>query len=99
MTPLGPRSPDPLDTDCRRLSAGNQSQARAGNRAPPRRTFTRYPLPTYEEDWRALSDGAIAPTSGTRSSSCRSPPMAQPPLSLGGELRVTYERFGNRASD
>src|SRR5262249_15412796 len=58
--------------------------------------FHSYPLPTYEEDWRGLRDlerhedpwdaVKFVPLSpdGTRS------------LSLGGEARVTYERFGNQ---
>ena len=54
----------------------------------------RYPLPSYEEDWRALRGVArtdlwdpvkYVPLSADGTSS----------LSLGGEARLTYERFGN----
>jgi len=56
----------------------------------------RYPLPTYEEDWRALQ---------TRNRTDVWDPVKFVPLSadgtislsLGGELRVTYERFGNQS--
>jgi len=64
-----------------------------GTGSPPTDRY-RYPLPTYEEDWRWLqwvhhTDPwdllKFVPLSvdGTTS------------LSLGGEGRVTYERFGN----
>ena len=55
----------------------------------------RYPLPTYEEDWRALQWVArsdfwdpvkYAPLSAD----------GRTFLSLGGEARFTYERFGNQ---
>src|SRR5260221_8245244 len=55
----------------------------------------RYPLPTYQEDWRALQGVArtdfwdpvkFVPLSADGTTS----------LSLGGEARVTYERFGNQ---
>jgi hypothetical protein len=63
--------------------------------APPP-DLHRYPLPTYEEDWRGLRDVArhddrwdvvklvLLSADGTTS------------LSLGGEARMTYERFGNQ---
>jgi len=60
--------------------------------APPR-----YPLPTYEEDWRYLAHDdkpddrwnpvKFIPITGEGSSWF---------LSLGGEARATYERFGNQ---
>jgi hypothetical protein len=55
----------------------------------------RYPLPTYEEDWRALQGVdrtdvwdpvKFVPLSADGTTS----------LSLGGEARETYERFGNQ---
>jgi len=56
----------------------------------------RYPLPTYEEDWRALqtSDRTDVwdPVKFVRLSA-----DGRTSLSLGGELRVTYERFGNQS--
>jgi alginate export protein len=56
----------------------------------------RYPLPTYEEDWRALqtSDRTDVwdPVKFVRLSA-----DGTASLSLGGELRVTYERFGNQS--
>ena len=54
----------------------------------------RYPLPTYEEDWRAIQKSdrtdvwdpiKFVPLSADGAIS----------LSLGGEARATYERFGN----
>jgi hypothetical protein len=54
----------------------------------------RYPLPTYEEDWRVLQGGdrtdvwdpvKFVPLSADGTTF----------LSLGGEARETYERFGN----
>jgi hypothetical protein len=62
--------------------------------APPA-DLHRYPLPTYEEDWRALQGVdrtdvwdpvKFVPVSADGTTS----------LSLGGEARVTYERFGNQ---
>src|SRR5438093_7908936 len=77
-----------LELLCSRLSAGQSATAPA----PPR-----YPLPTYDEDWRHLAHGdksddpwnpvKFIPISGDGSSSF---------LSLGGEARATYERFGNQ---
>jgi len=77
-----------LELLCSRLSAGQSATAPA----PPR-----YPLPTYDEDWRHLARGdksddpwnpvKFIPISGDGSSSF---------LSLGGEARATYERFGNQ---
>jgi hypothetical protein len=64
-----------------------------GTSAPPT-DLRRYPLPTYEEDWRALQGSArtdiwdpvkFVPLSADGTTS----------LSFGGEARVTYERFGN----
>src|SRR4051812_9436180 len=64
-----------------------------GTGAPPTEIH-QYPLPTYEEDWRALQRGDRAdiwdrvkfvPLSAGGTIS----------LSFGGEARVTYERFGN----
>ncbi len=64
-----------------------------GAGAPPT-DLHQYPLPTYEEDWRALQGVArtdlwdpvkFVPLSADGTTS----------LSLGGEVRVTYERFGN----
>ena len=56
----------------------------------------RYPLPTYEEDWCALqtSDRTDVwdPVKFVRLSG-----DGRTSLSLGGELRVTYERFGNQS--
>jgi Alginate export len=66
-----------------------------GTGAPPT-DLHRYPLPTYEEDWRALQTSdrtdvwdpvKFVPLSANGTTS----------LSLGGELRVTYERFGNQS--
>jgi Alginate export len=62
--------------------------------APPT-DLHRYPLPTYEEDWRALKGGDRSDVWD---------PVKFVPLSadgatlvsLGGEARVTYERFGNQ---
>jgi hypothetical protein len=60
----------------------------------PSTDLHQYPLPTYEEDWRALQGVArtdlwdplkFVPLSADGTTS----------LSLGGEVRVTYERFGN----
>jgi len=65
-----------------------------GTGAPPT-DLHRYPLPTYEEDWRALNGVdrtdvwdpvKFVPLSADGTTS----------LSLGGEARVTYERFGNQ---
>jgi len=65
-----------------------------GTGAPPT-DLHRYPLPTYEEDWRALQGVdrtdvwdpvKFVPLSADGTTS----------LSLGGEARVTYERFGNQ---
>jgi hypothetical protein len=62
--------------------------------AAPPTDVHRYPLPTYEEDWRALQGGdrtdiwdpvKFVPLSEDGTTS----------LSLGGEARATYERFGN----
>jgi hypothetical protein len=64
-----------------------------GSGTPPT-DLHRYPLPTYEEDWRALQGGdrtdfwdtvKFVPLSADGTTS----------LSLGGEARETYERFGN----
>jgi alginate export protein len=56
----------------------------------------RYPLPTYEEDWRALQTcdrtDVWDPVKFVRLSA-----DGTTSLSLGGELRVTYERFGNQS--
>ncbi len=63
--------------------------------AAPPTDLHRYPLPAYEEDWRALQGGdrtdvwdqvkyVPLSTDGTTF------------LSLGGEARETYERFGNQ---
>jgi hypothetical protein len=65
-----------------------------GTTAPPTDRY-QYPLPTYEEDWRWLQEVdrtdvwdpvkfVLLSADGTAS------------LSLGGEARVTYERFGNQ---
>jgi len=66
-----------------------------GTGAPPT-DLHRYPLPTYEEDWRALqtSDRTDVwdPVKFVRLSA-----DGTTSLSLGGELRVTYERFGNQS--
>src|SRR5262245_3119032 len=56
----------------------------------------RYPLPTFEEDWRRLaapdqSDDVWDPVKFVPLSDDRSTYM-----SLGGEARATYERFGNQ---
>jgi hypothetical protein len=65
-----------------------------GTGAPPT-DLHRYPLPTYEEDWRALygvdrtdvwDPVKFVPLSADGTTS----------LSLGSEARVTYERFGNQ---
>jgi len=65
-----------------------------GTGAPPT-DLHRYPLPAYEEDWRALQGVdrtdvwdpvKFVPLSADGTTS----------LSLGGEARVTYERFGNQ---
>src|SRR5260221_7621144 len=65
-----------------------------GTGAPPT-DLHRYPLPPYEEDWRALQGVArtdvwdpvkFVPLSADGITS----------LSLGGEARVTYEHFGNQ---
>ncbi len=65
-----------------------------GTGAPPT-DLHRYPLPTYEEDWRALQ--------GVDRTDVWDPVKFVPlsadgitSLSLGGEARVTYERFGNQ---
>jgi hypothetical protein len=64
-----------------------------GTGVPPT-DLHRYPLPTYEEDWRALQTSdrtdlwdlvKSVPLSANGTTS----------LSLSGELRVTYERFAN----
>ena len=64
-----------------------------GAGSPPTDRY-RYPLPTYEEDWRWLQwvhhtdpwdPVKFVPLSGGGTTS----------LSLGGEGRITYERFGN----
>src|SRR5260221_177585 len=64
-----------------------------GAGAPPT-DLHQYPLPTYEEDWRALQGVArtdlwdavkFVPLSADGTTS----------LALGGEARATYERFGN----
>jgi hypothetical protein len=64
-----------------------------GTGVPPT-DLHRYPLPTYEEDWRALQKSdrtdvwdpiKFVPLSADGAIS----------LSLGGEARATYERFGN----
>src|SRR5580704_13882817 len=64
-----------------------------GTGAPPT-DLHRYPLPTYEEDWRALQ--------GVDRTDVWDPVKFVPLsadgttfLSLGGEARVTYERFGH----
>src|SRR6266446_4296800 len=64
--------------------------------AAPPTDLHRYPLPTYEEDWRALQ--------GVDRTDVWDPVKFVPlsadgitSLSLGGEARVTYERFGNQA--
>ncbi|HJZ72658.1 MAG TPA: alginate export family protein [Vicinamibacterales bacterium] len=74
------------------LCSGPASGQSATAPTPPR-----YPLPTYEEDWRYLAHGGqsddpwnlikFVPLAGDGASSF---------LSLGGEARVTYERFGNQ---
>jgi hypothetical protein len=65
-----------------------------GTGTPPM-DLHRYPLPTYEEDWRALQGvdrtdfwdpAKFVPLSAAGTTF----------LSLGGEARVTYERFGNQ---
>jgi Alginate export len=65
-----------------------------GAGAPPT-DLHQYPLPTYEEDWHALQGVArtdvwdqvkFVPLSADRTTF----------LSLGGEARETYERFGNQ---
>jgi hypothetical protein len=64
--------------------------------APPPPVPSRYPVPTYEEDWRRLaepdqSDDAWDPLKFI--------PLTQDRasfLSFGGEARATYERFGNQ---
>src|SRR5260370_6315783 len=64
--------------------------------AAPPTALHRYPLPTYEEDWRALQGVGrtdvwdqvkFVPLSADGAVS----------LWLGGEARVTYERFGNQS--
>src|SRR5260221_4637422 len=64
-----------------------------GTTAPPTDQY-RYPLPTYEEDWRWLQ--------GVDRTEVWDPVKFVPlsadgtvSLSLGGEARVTYERFAN----
>jgi Alginate export len=68
--------------------------SRRGTGVPPTDLHP-YPLPTYEEDWRALQTSdrtdvwdlvKSVPLSADGTTS----------LSLSGELRVTYERFGNQ---
>src|SRR6266403_264751 len=61
----------------------------------PRTDLHHYPLPTYEEEWRALQ--------GVDRTDIWDPVKFVPlsadgitSLSLGGEARVTYERFGNQ---
>src|SRR5713101_7980726 len=63
--------------------------------AAPPTDLHRYPLPTNEEDWRALQ--------GVDRSDVWDPvkfvplsPDGTTSLSLDGEARVTYERFGNQ---
>ena len=71
--------------------------ARAQGTGAPPTDLHRYPQPTYEEDWRALQTSdrtdvwdpvKFVPLSADGITS----------LSLGGEARVTYERFGNQSS-
>src|ERR1700719_4837770 len=65
-----------------------------GITAPPTDRY-QYPLPTYEKDWRWLQ--------GVDRTDVWDPVKFVPlsadgtvSLSLGGEARVTYERFGNQ---
>jgi hypothetical protein len=71
--------------------------ARAQGSGAPPTDLHRYPLPTYEEDWRALK--------GVDRSDVWDPVKFVPlsadgatSLSLGGEAGLTYERFGNQNS-
>ncbi len=94
MTPLRSSKPSRLILIAAMVAAPVAALAQ-GTGAPPTDVH-RYPLPTYEEDWRALQTSdrtdvwdpvKFVPISANGTTS----------LSLGGELRVTYERFGNQS--
>jgi len=94
MTPVRPSKPGGLILIAAMVAAPVAALAQ-GTGAPPT-DLHRYPLPTYEEDWRALqtSDRTDVwdPVKFVRLSA-----DGTTSLSLGGELRVTYERFGNQS--
>src|SRR5260221_3981427 len=94
MTPLRSSKPSRLILIAAMVAAPVAALAQ-GTGAPPTDVH-RYPLPTYEEDWRALQTSdrtdvwdpvKFVPISANGTTS----------LSLGGQLRVTYERFGNQS--
>ncbi len=62
--------------------------------APPQDRY-RYPLPTYDEDWHHFRGSEHHDRWDTVKFIPLSPD-ATAWLSLGGEARVTYERFGNQ---
>jgi hypothetical protein len=94
MTPVRSSKPSRLILIAAMVAAPVAALAQ-GTGAPPT-DLHRYPLPTYEEDWRALqpSDRTDVwnPVKFVRLSA-----DGTTSLSLGGELRVTYERFGNQS--
>src|SRR6266850_1630448 len=93
MTPVRSSKPSRLLLIAAMVAAPVAALAQ-GTGVPPT-DLHRYPLPTYEEDWRALQTSdrtdvwdpvKFVPLSADGATS----------LSLGGEARVTYERFGNQ---
>jgi Alginate export len=94
MTPVGPSKPSRLILIVAMVAAPVAALAQGTGVSPT--DPHRYPLPTYEEDWRALqtSDRTDVwdPVKFVRLSA-----DGTTSLSLGGELRVTYERFGNQS--
>ena len=94
MTPVRSSKPSRLMLIAAMVAAPVAALAQ-GTGVPPT-DLHRYPLPTYEEDWRALQTSdrtdvwdpvKFVPLSADGITS----------LSLGGEARVTYERFGNQS--
>ena len=94
MTPVRSSKPSRLMLIAAMVAAPVAALAQ-GTGVPPT-DLHRYPLPTYEEDWRALQTSdrtdvwdpvKFVPLSADGITS----------LSLGGEARVTHERFGNQS--
>jgi hypothetical protein len=99
MTPSPVLEAQPSDTDCRD-GRGTGRSARAGNPAYPT-DLHRYPLPTCEEDWRALQTSdrtdVWAPVKFVRLSADVRTEMAMSALARSRRSRIPFARSAEDA--